>query len=105
MITAHQDPADHPGQGTQPTGPTARSAQRRLWSPLGLRGRLMVIGVLGVSTGLAIGGLVLLAVLTWTLHRNVDTEALRTADAVALLAAEDALPTPCPSPAARYGHR
>ncbi len=98
MITGHQAPADHPrpGQGTQPTGATARSAQRRLWSPLGLRGRLMVIGVLGVSTGLAIGGLVLLAVLTWTLHRNVDTEALRTADAVALLAAEDALPDPLP---------
>lgn len=98
MITGHQAPADHPRpeQGTQPTGATARSAQRRLWSPLGLRGRLMVIGVLGVSTGLAIGGLVLLAVLTWTLHRNVDTEALRTADAVALLAAEDALPDPLP---------
>ncbi|MEW2383907.1 HAMP domain-containing sensor histidine kinase [Micromonospora sp. NPDC047707] len=56
----------------------------------------MAIGVLGVSVGLAVGGLVLLAVLTWALHRNVDTEALRTADAVALLAAEDALPDPLP---------
>ncbi|WP_026275826.1 sensor histidine kinase [Salinispora tropica] len=56
----------------------------------------MVIGVLGVSAGLVVGGLVLLAVLNWTLHRNVDTEALRTADAIALLAAEDALPDPLP---------
>ncbi|MGN9776459.1 sensor histidine kinase [Micromonospora sp. H33] len=56
----------------------------------------MVIGVSGVSAGLAVGGLVLLAVLGWALHRNVDTEALRTADAVALLAAEDALPDPLP---------
>ncbi len=63
---------------------------------LGLRGRLMVIGVAGVSAGLAVGGIVLLAVLSWTLHRTVDTEAFRTADAVALLAAEDALPDPLP---------
>ncbi|MDM4718227.1 ATP-binding protein [Micromonospora sp. WMMA1363] len=56
----------------------------------------MVIGVLGVSAGLAVGGLVLLVVLNWALHRNVDTEALRTADAIALLAAEDALPDPLP---------
>ncbi|MEV1146940.1 HAMP domain-containing sensor histidine kinase [Micromonospora sp. NPDC049799] len=56
----------------------------------------MVIGVLGVSVGLAVGGLVLLGVLTWSLHRTVDTEAFRTADAVALLAAEDALPDPLP---------
>ncbi|MER7460659.1 ATP-binding protein [Micromonospora sp. NPDC126480] len=56
----------------------------------------MLIGVSGMSVGLAVGGLVLLAVLTWSLHRTVDTEAFRTADAVALLAAEDALPDPLP---------
>ncbi|MGS2618309.1 sensor histidine kinase [Micromonospora sp. LZ34] len=56
----------------------------------------MVIGVLGLSIGLAIGGLVLLGVLRFVLQRSVDAEAFRTADAVALLAAEDALPDPLP---------
>ncbi|RKN38483.1 sensor histidine kinase [Micromonospora endolithica] len=56
----------------------------------------MVIGVLGVSAGLVAGGLVLLGVLGWALDRTVDTDAFRTADAVALLAAEDALPDPLP---------
>ncbi|WP_442791953.1 HAMP domain-containing histidine kinase [Micromonospora sp. NBC_01740] len=56
----------------------------------------MVVGVLGVSGGLAVGGLVLLAVLGWALQRAVDTEAFQTADAVALLAAEEVLPDPLP---------
>ncbi|MER7417408.1 ATP-binding protein [Micromonospora peucetia] len=56
----------------------------------------MAVGVLGVSGGLAIGGLVLLAVLGWALQRAVDTEAFQTADAVALLAAEEVLPDPLP---------
>ncbi|PZF92215.1 two-component sensor histidine kinase [Micromonospora deserti] len=56
----------------------------------------MLIGVAGVSVGLAVGGLVLLGALNWALQRAVDTEAFRTADAVALLAAEDALPDPLP---------
>ncbi|MEV4497485.1 ATP-binding protein [Micromonospora arborensis] len=56
----------------------------------------MVIGVLGLTVGLALGGVVLLAALGFVLQRTVDTEAFRTADAVALLAAEDALPDPLP---------
>lgn len=68
----------------------------RLRAAFGLRGRLMVIGVLGLSVGLAVGGLVLLGVLHFVLQRTVDNEAFRTADAVALLAAEDALPDPLP---------
>ncbi|KXK58401.1 ATPase [Micromonospora rosaria] len=56
----------------------------------------MVIGVLGLIAGFAAGGAILLGVLNWTLHRTVDAEALRTADAVARLAAEDALPDPLP---------
>ncbi|WUP52934.1 HAMP domain-containing histidine kinase [Micromonospora globbae] len=63
---------------------------------LGLRGRLMVIGVLGLSVGLALGGVVLLAVLGYALQRSVDADATRTAEAVARLAAEDALPDPLP---------
>lgn len=67
------------------------------WMPvLGLRGRLMAIGVVGLTIGLALGGVVLLGALSFVLQRTVDTEAFRTADAVALLAAEDALPDPLP---------
>ena len=72
------------------------SRPRRLLPALGLRARLMVIGVLGLAVGLALGGIVLLGALGWTLQRAVDTEAQRTADAVVLLAAEDALPDPLP---------
>ncbi|MEU7848429.1 ATP-binding protein [Micromonospora parva] len=56
----------------------------------------MAIGVFGLTIGLAVGGVVLLGALGFVLHRTVDTEAFRTADAVALLAAEDALPDPLP---------
>ncbi|MEU4554318.1 ATP-binding protein [Micromonospora violae] len=56
----------------------------------------MAIGVLGLTVGLALGGVVLLGTLGFVLQRTVDTEAFRTADAVALLAAEDALPDPLP---------
>ncbi|MEW2427720.1 ATP-binding protein [Micromonospora sp. NPDC047644] len=56
----------------------------------------MAIGVFGLTIGLAVGGVVLLGALGFVLQRTVDTEAFRTADAVALLAAEDALPDPLP---------
>ncbi|WP_413644519.1 sensor histidine kinase [Micromonospora sp. RTP1Z1] len=72
------------------------SRLRRLLPGLGLRARLTAIGVLGLAVGLALGGALLLGALGWTLQRTVDAEALRTADAVALLAAEDALPDPLP---------
>jgi signal transduction histidine kinase len=63
---------------------------------LGLRGRLTLVSVLGLAVGLAVGGLALLGALGHVLQRSIDDEALRTADAVALLAAEDALPDPLP---------
>ncbi|PTA44213.1 cell wall metabolism sensor histidine kinase WalK [Micromonospora sp. RP3T] len=63
---------------------------------LGLRARLLVVGVLGLALGFALGGALLLGALGWTLQRSADAEALRTADAVALLTAEDALPDPLP---------
>ncbi|MFF5176257.1 sensor histidine kinase [Micromonospora sp. NPDC000089] len=56
----------------------------------------MALGVAGLCAGLALGGVVLLGALGWTLQRTVDDEAFRTADAVAGLAAEDALPDPLP---------
>ncbi|MFU8875803.1 sensor histidine kinase [Micromonospora sp. SL4-19] len=40
--------------------------------------------------------MLLLGALGWTVQRTVDAEAFRTADAVALLAAEEALPDPLP---------
>ncbi|QLQ40100.1 sensor histidine kinase [Micromonospora robiginosa] len=68
----------------------------RPWSRAGLRARLLALGVLGLVLGFALGGALLLGALGWTLQRSVDAEALRTADAVALLTAEDALPDPLP---------
>ncbi|MEV1331646.1 HAMP domain-containing sensor histidine kinase [Micromonospora costi] len=56
----------------------------------------MVIGVLGLSVGLALGGVLLLAVLGYALQRSVDSDVSRTAEAVTRLAAEDALPDPLP---------
>ncbi|KAB1924260.1 tetratricopeptide repeat protein, partial [Micromonospora sp. ALFpr18c] len=53
------------------------------------RNRLVPVLVAGVVV-------VLLGALGFVLQRTVDTEAFRTADAVALLAAEDALPDPLP---------
>ncbi|SCL56631.1 sensor histidine kinase [Micromonospora chersina] len=69
---------------------------RALLPDLGLRSRLLVLGVAGLVVGFALGGALLLGALGWTLQRSVDAEAFRTADAVALLAAEDALPDPLP---------
>ncbi|XBP96682.1 HAMP domain-containing sensor histidine kinase [Micromonospora sp. CCTCC AA 2012012] len=62
----------------------------------GLRARLTALGVLGLAVGFALGGVLLVGALGWTLQRTVDAEAFRTADAVALLAASDALPDPLP---------
>ncbi|MDG4831620.1 ATP-binding protein [Solwaraspora sp. WMMD1047] len=56
----------------------------------------MVISVAGLAVGLAVGGVVLLAALGYTLHRTVDAEAFKTADAVAILAGQEALPDPLP---------
>jgi signal transduction histidine kinase len=56
----------------------------------------MIIGVAGLAAGLAVGGVMLIGALGYALQRTVDTEALKTADAVAMLAAENALPDPLP---------
>ncbi|MGY0007504.1 sensor histidine kinase [Micromonospora sp. I033] len=69
---------------------------RSLLPHLNLRSRLLALGVVGLIVGFALGAALLLGALGWTLQRAVDNEALRTADAVALLAAEDALPDPLP---------
>jgi signal transduction histidine kinase len=69
---------------------------RRLWQRLSLRARLMVLGVAGVSAGLLVGGIVLVGVLGQTVHRTADSEARKTAEAMAELADAGALPDPLP---------
>ncbi|MEV4760929.1 ATP-binding protein [Micromonospora sp. NPDC049559] len=56
----------------------------------------MTIGVVGLAAGLAAGGVVLIFALGYALQRTVDSEAFKTADAVAILVGEDALPDPLP---------
>ncbi|MFC7545902.1 sensor histidine kinase [Plantactinospora sp. GCM10030261] len=56
----------------------------------------MAIGVTGLSVGLAAGGVLLVVVLGFALQRTADTEAFKTADAVARLANHGALPDPLP---------
>jgi signal transduction histidine kinase len=72
------------------------TARKGPFLTLSLRARLMLIGVAGLAAGLAVGGVLLVGALGWALQRTVDTEAFKTADAVAMLAAENALPDPLP---------
>jgi len=63
---------------------------------LGLRGRLMALGILGVSAALVFGGLLLYAVLGAGLQRTVANEARSSADEVAALIEQQRLPDPVP---------
>jgi len=63
---------------------------------MSLRGRLMALGVTGVALALALGSLVLYAVLTFTLNRALDDGAFATARAVAAMVSDDAVPNPLP---------
>jgi signal transduction histidine kinase len=66
------------------------------WGRRSLRARLMLIGVLGLAAGLAVGGAALVAALGFALQRTADAEAFTTADAVASLVTAGALPDPLP---------
>jgi signal transduction histidine kinase len=63
---------------------------------LSLRARLLALGVAGVAMALALGSLILYAVLTFTLSRNLDDNAFATARTVAAMVSEDAVPNPLP---------
>jgi len=63
---------------------------------MSLRGRLMALGVTGVALALALGSLVLYAVLTFTLNRALDDGAFATARTVAAMVSDDAVPNPLP---------
>lgn len=63
---------------------------------LGLRARLMVIGIAGLSLALLIGGVGFYGALTLAVNRTLDNEALAGAEEVAALVNTDRLPTPIP---------
>ncbi|HEX7536181.1 MAG TPA: HAMP domain-containing sensor histidine kinase [Dermatophilaceae bacterium] len=63
---------------------------------LSLRARLLALGVAGVAIALALGSLVLYAVLTFTLNRALDDGAFATARTVAAMVSDDAVPNPLP---------
>jgi len=63
---------------------------------LSLRARLLALGVAGVAIALALGSLVLYAVLTFTLSRNLDDGAFASARAVAAMVGDDTVPNPLP---------
>ena len=63
---------------------------------LSLRARLMAVGVTGVALALALGSLVLYAVLTVTVNRTVDDSASATARAVAAMVDDNTVPDPLP---------
>jgi signal transduction histidine kinase len=67
------------------------------WRRLSLRARLLLLGVLGLSAGLAIGGIMLVVALNFTLQRAVDEAATQTARGVAELINEQGAP-PDPVP-------
>ena len=68
---------------------------------LSLRGRLMTIGVLGIAGALVVGGVILYAVLSSSLTRTVQSEALASAREVALLVDSGQLPDPVPASGAQ----
>ena len=63
---------------------------------LSLRARLMAVGVTGVAVALALGSLVLYAVLTFTVNRTVNDGAYASAQAVAAMVRENTVPNPLP---------
>jgi signal transduction histidine kinase len=63
---------------------------------LSLRARLLAVGVTGVALALALGGLLLYAVLTVTVNRTVDDGAFATARAVAAMVDNNTVPDPLP---------
>jgi signal transduction histidine kinase len=68
---------------------------------ISLRGRLMTIGVLGVAAALVLGGVILYVVLATSLTRTVQSEALASANEVALLVTSGRIPDPVPASGAQ----
>jgi signal transduction histidine kinase len=68
----------------------------RWWQRLSLRARLLLVGILGVATALAIGSVVLYSVLTVVSYRSLDSAAAATATEVGDLVVAGKLPDPIP---------
>jgi signal transduction histidine kinase len=66
------------------------------WQRLGLRARLLLVGVLGVALALAIGSVALYTVLTLVSFRTLDDSGRATAADVATLVEQGRLPDPLP---------
>jgi signal transduction histidine kinase len=66
------------------------------WQRLSLRARLLLIGVAGVATALAVGSVALYGVLTLASYRTLDASANATAQEVADLVDRGRLPDPIP---------
>ena len=63
---------------------------------LSLRARLLAVGVAGVALALALGSVVLYAVLTVTVNRAVDDDAFASAQVVAAMVDANTVPDPLP---------
>jgi signal transduction histidine kinase len=63
---------------------------------MSLRARLLALGVTGVALALALGSVVLYAVLTFTVNRTVDDGAFATAQTVSAMMSENTVPNPLP---------
>ncbi|GAB3155686.1 HAMP domain-containing sensor histidine kinase [Micromonospora sonneratiae] len=74
----------------------AKGARKGSFLTKSLRVRLLVLAIVGLTVGLAVGGMVLVGALGYALQSTIDTEAFKTADGVARLATADALPDPLP---------
>jgi signal transduction histidine kinase len=69
---------------------------RAAWERLSLRVRLLVIGLAGLATALAVGSVALYTVLTVVSYRILDASATATGHEVADLVDQDRLPDPIP---------
>lgn len=63
---------------------------------LSLRARLLALGIAGVALALALGSLVLYAVLTVTVNRTLDDNAFASAEAVSAMVSANTVPDPLP---------
>ena len=73
---------------------------RRFWR-LGLRTRLMVVGLTGVAVALLVSGFAFYAALAVATDRTLDREALASASEVAAWVDQDRLPSPLPAAGAQ----
>jgi signal transduction histidine kinase len=72
------------------------AGRKRLGTSMSLRARLLAVSVTGVALALALGSLVLYAVLTITVNRNLEDDALATARSVAAMVGSNSVPNPLP---------